>query len=64
VWDVNSMKLLQINDTLKNTPLSKEEKHIIYSISWHPVDMKIALVGAHGYLMIFDCLKNKMLGSI
>lgn len=23
VWDVNSMKLVQVNDTLRNTPLSK-----------------------------------------
>lgn len=41
VWDANSMKLLQTNETLRNTPLSKEEKHIIYSISWHPKDPKI-----------------------
>jgi hypothetical protein len=39
------MKLLAINDTLRNTPLSKEEKHIIYSVSWHPTESKIAIVG-------------------
>lgn len=55
------MKLLQINDTLKNTPLNKEEKHIIYSLSWHPMESKIAIVGIHGYVLIFDCLKNKMM---
>jgi WD40 repeat protein len=41
VWEANSMKLMQINETLKNTPLSKEEKHIIYSLSWHPMESKI-----------------------
>ena len=55
------MKLVQINDTLKNTPLNKEEKHIIYSLSWHPMESKIAIVGIHGYVLIFDCLKNKMM---
>lgn len=64
VWEASSMKLVQINDTLKNTPLSKEEKHIIYSLSWHPMESKIALVGNHGYIMIFDCLKNKLITSL
>lgn len=63
VWEANTMKLVQINDTLKNSPVIKEEKHIIYSLSWHPMESKIALVGNLGYLMIFDCLKNKLLAS-
>ena len=40
VWDSNNAKLLYINDTLRNSPLDKEEKHIIYSISWHPTESK------------------------
>lgn len=63
VWDANSMKLLSVNDTLKTPELNKIEKHIIYSISWHPSEPKVALVGALGYLMVFDSLKNKLLGS-
>lgn len=36
IWDVGQMKLLAINDTLRNTPISKQKKHIIYSVTWHP----------------------------
>lgn len=36
VWDASQMKLLSICDTLRNSPLSKLKKHIIYSLSWHP----------------------------
>eukprot|EP00347_Sterkiella_histriomuscorum_P001098 403373336 len=64
VWDSNNSKLLQINDTLRNSPLSKENKHIIYSLSWHPKESKIALVGSMGLLMIYDALKNKLLSFI
>lgn len=62
VWNVNQMKLLAINDTFRNSPLNKEEKHIIYSISWHPTDYKIALSGSLGYMMIYDALKSRLLG--
>lgn len=57
------MKLLAINDTLRNSPLSKESKHIIYSLSWHPTEPKIALVGNLGHLMIYDAFKSKLLAS-
>lgn len=39
------MKLLANNDTLRNSPLSNLEKNIIYSVSWHPTETKIAMVG-------------------
>jgi len=52
------MKLMGILDTFRNSPIPKEEeKHIIYSISWNAKDMKIALAGSLGYLMIYDALK-------
>ena len=58
------MKLLSINDTFRNISIDKEEKHIIYSISWHPTENKIALAGSLGYMMIYDALKSKMLAFI
>jgi hypothetical protein len=58
------MKLLAINDTLRNSPLSKEAKHIIYSLSWHPTEAKIALTGALGWLMIYDAFKSKNIGNL
>ncbi|CDW86163.1 wd repeat-containing protein 17 [Stylonychia lemnae] len=64
IWDSNNVKLLQINDTLRNSPIQKEEKHIIYSISWHPTEQKIALAGSLGFVMIYDALKSKLLGYI
>ena len=38
LWDVNSMKLLSVCDTRRNTPIKKDAKHIIYSISWSPTE--------------------------
>lgn len=61
IWNTNQMKLLATNDTFRNSPVQKEEKHIIYSISWHPTEGKIALVGSLGYLMIYDALKSKLI---
>jgi WD40 repeat protein len=55
------MKLLAINDTFRNTPLKNEEKHIIYSLSWHPTSTKLALSGSLGYIMIYDALKSKLI---
>lgn len=57
------MKLLSICDTFRNSPLSDNinQKHIIYSIAWHPFENKIALCGSLGYLMIYDALKSKLL---
>lgn len=57
------MSLVCINDTLKNSPI-KENRHIIYSISWHPKEMKIALVGSQGIVMIYNALKSKLLSSL
>jgi len=64
VWDVKTMSLICINDTARGTPQSKAEKKIIYSISWHPTQTKIAMVTVNGYLMIYDALKSKYLSSI
>jgi len=61
VWNANQMKLLAINDTFRNSPLVGQEKHIIYSLSWHPSQTKIALVGSLGYLMVYEGLKQKLL---
>jgi WD40 repeat protein len=61
VWNANQMKLLSINDTLKNSPLKSVDKHIIYSLSWHPFESKLALVGSLGYLMIYDAFKSKLI---
>jgi len=44
--------------------MSKDGKHIIYSISWHPKESKIALVGSLGYCMVYDALKSKCLGML
>ena len=59
VWDSTSMKLLQVNDTNFNSVQAKSEKKIIYSISWHPTQTKIALTTVNGNLIIYDGLKNK-----
>lgn len=62
VWNVNQMKLIATNDSLRNTPIHKEDKHIIYSLSWHPSENKIAIAGSLGCLMVYDALKSKFLG--
>lgn len=64
VWNSTTMKLAQINDTAFNTPQAKEEKKIIYSISWHPSEPKIALTTIHGHLIVYDALRGKYLSSI
>ena len=64
VWNSNTMKLLAVNDTNFNSVQAKELKKIIYSISWHPTEKKIAMSTVNGNLIIYDALKNKQLGSI
>ena len=61
VWDSTSMKLLQVNDTNFNSVQAKSAKKIIYSISWHPTQTKIALTTVNGNLIVYDGLKNKQL---
>jgi hypothetical protein len=58
------MKLVAVNDTSRGSVQAKMEKKIIYSISWHPTDTKIALVTVNGNLIIYDALKAKLLSSI
>lgn len=53
------MKLVNVNDTNFNSAQARLEKKIIYSISWHPTDTKIAMSTVNGNLMIFEALKNK-----
>jgi len=57
------MKLITVNDTSRGIQL-KAEKKIIYSISWHPTETKIALVTVNGNLIIYDALKSKQLSHI
>jgi len=64
LWDTATMKLVCTNDTARGTPQSKLEKKIIYSISWHPTQTKIAMVTVNGNLMVYDALKSKYLGSV
>ena len=64
VWDSNNMKLLAVNDTNFNSVQARLEKKIIYSISWHPTETKIAMSTVNGNLMIFDAMKNKQLSHI
>jgi len=64
IWNTQTMKLFCVNDTAKGTPQAKLEKKIIYSISWHPTQTKIALVTVNGNLIIYDALKSKYLTSI
>ena len=53
------MKLLTVNDTNFNSVQAKAEKKIIYSISWHPTETKIAMSTVNGNLIIYEALKNK-----
>ena len=64
IWDSMSMKLLQVNDTNFNSAQSKLEKKIIYSLSWHPSDRKLAITTVNGNLMVYEALKNKQLSHI
>lgn len=59
IWDSTTMKLLQVNDTNFNSVQANSEKKIIYSISWHPTQNKIAMTTVNGNLIIYDALKNK-----
>jgi len=64
IWNSNDMRLVQVNDTNFNSAQAKLEKKIIYQISWHPSESKIALCTVNGNLMVYDALKNKQLGHI
>jgi len=64
VWDSNTMKMLTINNTHRNSPQANKPKKIIYSISWHPTEPKIAVVTINGNLMVYDALKAKLLSHI
>lgn len=61
VWDTQTMKLVCINDTGRGTVQAKSDKKIVYSISWHPTESKIAVVTVNGNCMIYDALKAKHL---
>ena len=58
------MKLMTVNDTNFNSAQAKCEKKIIYSISWHPTETKIAMTTVNGTLMIYEALKNKQLSHL
>ena len=58
------MKLVNVNDTKFNSVQARLEKKIIYSVSLHPSDTKIAISTVNGNLMIFEALKNKQLSHI
>ena len=64
IWDTKTMKLNSINDTSRQGPQAKLSKRIIYSVSWHPTDTKIALGTFNGNLIIYDALKQKYLGAV
>ena len=57
------MKLITVNDTARGSVQAKMDKKIIYSISWHPNETKIALVTVNGNLIIYDALKSKLLAQ-
>ena len=58
------MKLRQVNDTNFNSAQAKQEKKIIYSISWHPNETKIAISTVNGNLIVYEALRNKQLSFI
>ena len=64
VWNANDMKLMVVNDTNFNSAQAKQAKKIIYSISWHPTETKIAMTTVNGNLMVFEAMKNKQLSHI
>ncbi len=64
IWDSNDMKLVQVNDTNFNSVQAKQQKKIIYSISWHPNETKIALTTVNGNLMVFEAMKNKQISHL
>lgn len=58
------MKLLNVNDTNFNSVQAKNLKKIIYSVSWHPTEKKVAMSTVNGNLIIYEALKNKQVGHI
>ena len=64
VWNSNSMKLETVCDTSISGPQAKAQKRIIYSISWHPHDQKLALCTINGNCIVYDAPKAKLLSSI
>jgi hypothetical protein len=58
------MKLVTVNDTSRSSAQSKCEKKIIYSLSWHPTETKVAMTTVNGNLMIYEALKAKMVSYI
>ena len=58
------MKLISVSDTSMNSPQAKCPKRIIYSVSWHPTETKLALCTVNGNCMVYDALRAKMLSSI
>ena len=64
VWNSNTMKLLTVSDTSINSPQAKCAKKIIYSVSWHPTETKLALATVNGNCMVYDAMRAKLLSSI
>ena len=64
VWNSNNMKLLNVNDTNFNSAQANSERKIIYSISWHSQDTKLAMATVNGNMMIYDALKSKQLSHV
>lgn len=64
IWNSSSMKLIAVNDTNFNSVQAKQQKKIIYQVSWHPTDNKIAMTTVNGNLIIYEALKNKQIAHI
>ena len=58
------MKLTTVCDTSISGPQAKAQKKIIYSISWHPHDQKLALCTVNGNCIVYDAPRAKLLSSI
>ena len=58
------MKLMSVSDSNRNSPQAKATKKIIYSISWHPTETKIACTTINGNCMVYDALKSKLLSHV
>jgi len=52
-WEASSMRLIAINDTTKVPDMDKTQQSIIYSCSFAPNDMRIAMVNCQGLLLVF-----------